>query len=357
SPYGLVPAALKGISAHHLLRRAAETAKLCRRNSKLDSNPGAYLGAILGTLAKKGRDKLTLILSSRLRCFGLWLEQLIAESTGKEGQGILPVEGERVGGPEVYGDDRFIVVIKEKGGRVPQAAIGRLERAGFPVLSVTIPGFYHLGGQFFLWELATAIAAFFFGINPFDQPDVDSAKKRTQEFLKFYREKGVLPQEIPGFIQKEFALYTDIEGRSPQDCFKSFLSQAKPGDYVALQAFLDDNRETGAALQALRHEVQTRTRLATTLGYGPRFLHSTGQLHKGGRGNGLFIQITADDKKDAAIPGEPGQAASELTFGVLKAAQALGDFAALKAAGRRVIRFHLRSGTAAGLQRIGAFLD
>jgi len=352
SPFCLVPAALMGIGVERLLRAAATMATQCRREPDLMANPGALLGTILGVLNEKGRDKLTLLLSPRLRSFGLWLEQLIAESTGKEGKGILPVNGEGAGLIEAYGNDRFFIRIKERGGTAGDAAARHLEAAGFPILSLVIPSSTSLGSQFFIWEFATAVAGFFLGVNPFDQPDVDSAKKKTQEFVRFYLEHGSLPKDEPQHRKYGISLYSDVGAPSFVRTLEKFLSSAAPGDYLAIQAFLAPTRETDALLQQLRLRLRDRTRLATTVGYGPRFLHSTGQLHKGDRGNGLFIQFTADDRRDAAIPDSPGDPGSSLSFGLLKAAQARGDFETLRARGRRIVRLHLGKDAADGLKRL-----
>jgi glucose-6-phosphate isomerase len=355
SPFGLVPAALMGIDAGKLLKTAASMSAVCRREPDLMANPGALLGTVLGVLAERGRDKLTLLLSPRLRSFGLWLEQLIAESTGKEGKGILPVEGEVPGPAEAYGTDRLFVRLKEKEETDGDASARRLEAAGFPLLRLVVRGPASLGGQFFLWEFATAVAGSILGINPFNQPDVDSAKKKTQEFVRFYLEHGTLPEEKPHYRKNGLQLYSDISAPSFGRALERFLSAAAPGDYLAIQAFLAPARKTDALLQKLRRRLRDRTRLATTLGYGPRFLHSTGQLHKGDRGNGLFIQITADDRGDAAIPDSPGDPGSSLSFGLLKAAQARGDFETLRARGRRIIRLHLEKDAAGGLERLLSF--
>ena len=355
SPFCLVPAALMGIRPESLLSLAARMSDSCRREPDLLANPGAFLGTVLGILARTGRDKLTLLLSPGLKSFGLWLEQLIAESTGKEGKGILPVEGEQVGSVADYGDDRLFVRIKEKGEAGGNAAARRIEKAGFPLLTLTLPGKFHLGAQFFLWEFATAVAGRLLGINPFDQPNVELSKKRTREFLAYHREHGSFPQEKPHFRKVGMAVYSDIEARSPEDCLKKFISLAGPGDYVAIEAFIAPTRKTDVALNKLRLELRRRTGLATTVGYGPRFLHSTGQLHKGDRGNGLFIQITAEDEHDAPIPDAPGSAASSVSFGLLKAAQARGDYEALRSLGRRIIRFHLGKDVPGGLDKILSF--
>jgi transaldolase/glucose-6-phosphate isomerase len=352
SPFCLMPAALKGIRVDSLVATAAKMSDLCRCEPDLMANPGAFLGTILGVLAERGRDKLTLLLPPGLRSFGLWLEQLIAESTGKEGKGILPVAGEKIGPVEGYGDDRLFVRIKEKGETKDDAAARRLEKAGFPLLTLTFPSLSHLGGQFFLWEFATAVAGRFLGINPFDQPNVEAAKKKAREFLEYYREHGVLPGEKPRFRSGGICIFTDIEAGSLKGCLKAFLGAARPGDYLAIQAFIAPTRKTDAALNKLRLRLRDRTGLATTVGYGPRFLHSTGQLHKGDRGNGLFIQVTAEDGRDAPIPDSPGSTEASVSFGLLKAAQARGDFEALRSLGRRIIRFHLGKDVPAGLDEL-----
>jgi len=355
SPFCLMPAALKGIRIESLVATAVKMSDGCRREPDLMANPGAFLGVLLGVLAGRGRDKLTLLLSPGIRSFGFWLEQLLAESTGKDGKGILPVDGERIGPSNVYGDDRFFVRINEKGETKGDAAARRLEKAGFPLLTLTLPNLSHLGGQFFLWEFATAVAGRFLGINPFDQPNVEAAKMKAREFIEYYREHGVLPREKPRFRRAGISVFSAIEAPSLQVCLEKFLASAKPGDYLAVQAFLAPTRKTDIALNKLRLRLRDRTKLAATVGYGPRFLHSTGQLHKGDRGNGLFIQITADDERDAAIPDSPGSAASSISFGLLKAAQARGDFEALRSLGRRIIRFHLGKDVAAGLEQLLAF--
>ncbi len=355
SPFCLMPAALEGIRIESLVATAVRISESCRREPDLMANPGAFLGVLLGVLAVRGRDKLTLLLSPGLRSFGFWLEQLLAESTGKDGKGILPVDGERVGPSSVYGDDRFFVRIKGKGETKDNAAARRLEKAGFPLVTLTLPDLSHLGGQFFLWEFATAVAGRFLGINPFDQPNVEAAKKKAREFLEYHREHGVLPGEKPSFRRAGISVFSDIKAPTLQACLERFLSSAKLGDYLAIQAFVAPTRKTGAALNKLRLRLRDRTKLATTVGYGPRFLHSTGQLHKGDRGNGLFIQITADDGRDAPIPDSAGSANSSISFGLLKAAQARGDFEALRSLGRRIIRFHLGKDVPCGLDEILSF--
>ncbi len=337
SHFGLVPAVLVGIDLRLLLERAQVMAAECRQ---ADDNPGLILGAVLGVLAQAGRDKVTFAISPAIASFGDWVEQLIAESTGKEGVGILPVVGEPLGAPEVYGDDRLFVHLKLADDATHDTALQALEAAGHPVVRLALRDLYDLGGQFFLWEFATAVAGHLLGINPFDQPDVESAKALARQMMAEYKEKGTLPAVESAPLNAA--------------ALNGFLAQGRPGDYIALQAYLQPTPETDAALAALRLRLRDRYRLATTVGYGPRFLHSTGQLHKGDGGNGLFIQFTADDAQDVAIPDEAGTPQSSITFGVLKAAQALGDRQALLDAGRRVIRFHLGRDVVGGLRRLAA---
>ncbi len=338
SYFGLVPAALIGVDLQTLLNRATTmmcNCEGCNRPMNGDNN-GARLGAIMGELAKAGRDKITLVTSPAIAGFGDWVEQLIAESTGKEGKGILPVVGEPLGPPEVYGDDRFFVYLRLDGDDGQDAAVQALEDGGHPVVRLHLRDLCDLGGQFFLWEIATAVAGQRLGINPFDQPNVEAAKVLARQMVAEYMQKGALPEGEAAPLTAE--------------ALNEFLAQARQGDYVTLQAYVQPTAETDAALLALRTRLRDRFRLATTVGYGPRFLHSTGQLHKGDGGNGLFIQFTADDPRDAPIPDEAGSPDSTMTFGVLKAAQALGDYQALRDAGRRVIRFHLGDDVVGGLE-------
>jgi glucose-6-phosphate isomerase len=339
SYFGLVPAAVIGLDLETTLNRALTAAASCKGYDC--KQEGILLGVAMGELAKAGRDKLTLIVSPALASFGDWVEQLIAESTGKEGKGILPVVGEPVGPPEVYGDDRTFVYLRLDGDKAQDAAVQALQDAGYPVIRLRIRDLYDLGEQFFLWEMATAVASHLLGINPFNQPNVEAAKVLAREMIAEYTARGQLPA---------------AKSAPPTaDALLKFLDRAESGDYIALQAYVQPDAETDAALLALRTQLRDRYRLATTAGYGPRFLHSTGQVHKGDAGNGLFIQFTAADSRDAPIPDRAGSPDSSLSFGVLKAAQALGDQQALLDAGRRVIRLHLGTdvtGALAGLSEI-----
>jgi len=341
SPFGLVPAALIGMDIRRMLQRALEGSADCAPSVEEGQNPGAWLGTILGALAKRGRDKLTLLISPPIVSLGNWLEQLIAESTGKEGRGILPVVGEPLGSPDAYGRDRLFVALQLAEDETHGAALAAWEAAGHPVVRLSLRDYYDLGKQMFLWEMSTAVAGYHLGINPFDQPNVESTKQRAREMVQAYIETGALPSIASAPLDAATLL--------------GFLAQAQPGDYVALQAYVPQTVEVDKALQTLRMRLRDRLRLAVTVGYGPRFLHSTGQLHKGDAGNGLFIQFTADDARDAPIPDEAGSPASSITFGVLKAAQALGDYQALLEAGRRVIRFHLGNDVLGGLKHLADF--
>ena len=314
-------------------------------------NNGAWLGAVLGELTRAGRDKVTFVISPQLASFGDWVEQLIAESTGKNGTGILPVVGEPLGAPDVYGDDRVFIHLRLDGDDTHDAAVHTLQDAGQPVVRFHLRDLYDLGEHFFLWEMATAVACYRLGtpalatvrsagasVNPFDQPDVEAAKVLARQAVAAYRETGQLPEDEPAPLTTA--------------ALAAFLAQAQPGDYVALQAFVQPQPETDTVLHALRTRIRNTRTLATTVGYGPRFLHSTGQLHKGDRGNGLFIQFTSDPLRDVAIPDEAGKPHSRMTFGTLKMAQALGDKQALLDNQRRVIRFHLGAEVATSLREL-----
>ncbi|UCG64490.1 MAG: bifunctional transaldolase/phosoglucose isomerase [Deltaproteobacteria bacterium] len=358
SYFGLVPAALIGVDIPTLLDRAMTA--VCNSEGcncpVADNNNGARLGVVLGELNKEGRDKVTLVTSPQIAGFADWVEQLIAESTGKEEKGILPVVGEPVGPPAVYGKDRVFVHVRLDGDETHDAAIAELERAELPVVRLFPRDRYDLGGQFFLWEMAIAVAGHCLGINPFDQPNVEAAKILAREITAEYKEKGSLPAETPSLEEDDIAVYGDVQGSTPEEALTTFIKQAKAGSYVALQAYIQPTVETSAALQNLRLRVRDRLRLATTVGYGPRFLHSTGQLHKGDAGNGLFIQFTDAEPRDASIPEQAGSPDSSISFGVLKAAQAMGDRKALLNRGRKIIRFHLGKNVVAGLKRFAGVL-
>jgi len=304
-------------------------------------NHGARLGAFLGRLAQIGRDKLTLVTSPSLQHFGDWVEQLIAESTGKEGKGILPVLHEAPGRPGVYGQDRLFVGLEAEGEPLRPSFLREIEEAGHPVEIFRLRGPDDLGGQFFLWMMATAVAGRFLGINPFDQPDVEAAKAAARDAMEAFRASGRLPEEEPALRFGGVEVYGQVKGKDTMSALEGFLEQLPQGGYIAIMAWLPPSDETDILLQMFRTRLRDRYRVPVTVGYGPRYLHSTGQLHKGDAGRGVFIQLTADSGEDVPIPDEPGSPAGSLTFGILEAAQAAGDRQALLSRGRRVIRLHL----------------
>jgi glucose-6-phosphate isomerase/transaldolase/glucose-6-phosphate isomerase len=335
SYFGLAPAALIGADIGELLGRARVMARLCGVEAPIEDNPGAWLGILAGCLARSGRDKLTILTSPALAGFGLWAEQLVAESTGKKGRGIIPIALEPVGPPESYGTDRFFIYLRLRGddAGASDAHAKALDEAGFPVLFTELKDASDLAGEFFRWEFAIALAGICLGINPFDQPNVEESKKNTAAVLRDYEKTRALPAPAD-------------EGSFPE-----LLQSARPGDYLALMAFADETPELQSAFAALRQRILTKRRLPTTLGYGPRFLHSTGQLHKGGPAAGLFVQFTCEAEADIPIPGAP------YGFAALSAAQALGDLQSLRMHQRRVIRIHARKGGADLAQRVRSLLD
>jgi len=355
SCFGLVPAALIGMDVGLLLERAAAVADFEFANKHEDMS-GSALGALLGEFAAQGRDKLTFVFSPQLAAFGDWVEQLLAESTGKEREGILPVVGEEIGPPAVYGGDRLFCSIRLAGDAAGEEQLNALAGAGHPVVGIELADPFDLGGQCFFWEMATAVAGWRLAINPFDQPDVEAAKILARKMIAEYREKGEMPAEKPSLKGAGLSIYGNVPAGKPEEALTAFLAQAKPGAYAALQAYLTPSPGMDEALQRLRMRIRDRFHLVTTVGYGPRFLHSTGQLHKGDAGRGLFIQLTADDPRDAPIPDELGRPESALTFGVLKQAQVFGDRQALLNAGRRAIRIHLHGDAAGGIARLTAAL-
>ncbi len=340
SHFGLVPAGLIGVDLDELLdraHRAAVNAHGC--NCAVDGdNNAAVLGTIIGVLGRQGRDKLTMIVSPALENFGDWAEQLVAESTGKNGKGILPVVGERLADPDSYGTDRLFVFIHLVGDQTHVAKVNRLIEAGHPVLTIRVDDRFDLGQQFFLWEMATAVVGYYLEIQPFDQPNVESAKVLARSTVQSYLETGTLPagDSIP----------------PSKAAINDFLTAANDGDYIAIQAYVNPDPEIQRQLQALRTELQLKYHLATTLGFGPRFLHSTGQLHKGDGGSGLFIQLVSSSSSDLGIPDEAGEQKSTMSFGILKQAQALGDLQALQKEGRRVISFDLGRDSSSSIQQL-----
>ncbi|MCD6286489.1 MAG: bifunctional transaldolase/phosoglucose isomerase, partial [Anaerolineae bacterium] len=329
SYFGLVPAGLLGVDLAEFLDRALGVR---------DGAVAVELGAIIGELAKTGRDKLTLVTSPQLANFGDWVEQLVAESTGKDGVGILPVVGEPLASPDLYGDDRLFVSLRIDGDTSDRAALDALAAAGHPVVEMTLRDRYDLGEQIYIWELATAVAGYRLGIQPFNQPNVEAAKVLARQMIAMYQEQGALPEAEQAPVTV--------------DVLNNFLAQVQPGDYLSMQAYVQPTEATTAALQALRLQLRERTKVATTVGYGPRYLHSTGQLHKGDGGGGLFIQFTSDVLEDVGIPDVAGETGGAMSFGVLIRAQALGEQQALLNNNRRVIHFHLGVDVVAGIRSL-----
>ncbi len=348
SYFGLVPAALLGIDVPKLLARALRMARACDSCVAADINPGLSLGAAIGELALKGRDKLTFVVSKEASTLGLWLEQLVAESTGKEGKGILPVSDEPLLGPEDYGSDRFFAYIRLKGSSDTETEerIRGLSGAGHPVITVQMTDLLDIAQEFFRWEIATATAGAVIGINAFDQPNVQESKDNTNRFLAGVRSTGKLPEERPSLQDGTIRVYGDATGKTLVEVLKSFFASSKPGDYVPFMAYVPEGGDVDSHAASMRAAIQHGLHLATTFGYGPRFLHSTGQYHKGGPNTGLFVQLTSEDTVDAPLPGQP------FGFSVFKKAQALGDLEALRKHGRRVIRIDLGKDLAGGLERL-----
>ncbi|GAB3835682.1 glucose-6-phosphate isomerase [Hymenobacter jeollabukensis] len=351
SYFGLVPAALYGIDIEELLRRAVGMMAANGASGDVAHNPGLELGVTLGVLAQQGRDKLTLITPPSLSDLGLWLEQLIAESTGKHGVGILPVAGEPLADASLYGSDRVFVYVGYEGqpDEENQEQLQALQAAGHPVISILMHDALDLGQEFFRWEVATAVASAVLEINPFDQPNVQAAKTATDKLMKEVAEKGSLPQEEKTLAADGLSYYGGSAATDAKALLSSFF-QAQPGDYVSIQAYLTETPELNAAIAELRATLQQRLHAATTFGYGPRFLHSTGQYHKGGPNTGLFLQLTADNNPDLPLPGR------SYTFGTLKNAQAQGDLEALRSYDRRTLRVDLGANALEGVKKLTAAL-
>ena len=345
SDFGLVPAAVMGLDIETLLAAAQRMVRSCSRHVPPAENAGVVLGMAMGLAARAGRDKLTIFASPALASFGAWLEQLLAESTGKQGRGIIPVDAEPPGAPELYGDDRFFVALQLAGERVPDTS--ELERAGHPVVRIDVTDRNHIAQEFFRWEIATAVAGAIIGINPFDQPDVEASKVKTRELTRAYEQQGELPQEEPLLDERGIKLFGQLTQRGTlADALAAHLGRLQRGDYFALLAYLERSPRNRDALQEIRRMVRDAKRVATCLGFGPRFLHSTGQAYKGGPNSGVFLQVTCDDAADLAVPGH------KYSFGIVKAAQARGDFEVLAERGRRALRVHLGADVQAGLQAL-----
>jgi len=359
SNFGIVPGAVMGIDSKKFLERTEEMVQACASCVPVEENPGVVLGLILGCAAKAGRDKVTIITSLGIHDLGAWLEQLIAESTGKQGKGIIPVDREAIGASEVYGNDRVFAYLRleSEPDKEQDAKVSALEKAGHPVVRISLTDTYDLGQEFFRWEIATAVAGSIIGINPFNQPDVEASKIVTRNLTNEYEKNGSLPSEKPILDDKGAKLFTDDRNaaelakaagfeKSLVAYLKAHLSRIKAGDYFALLAYVQMNEEHEKQLQAIRYAVRDKKHVATCLGFGPRFLHSTGQAYKGGPNSGVFLQLTCDDAKDLPVPGQ------KYTFGIVKAAQARGDFQVLAERGRRALRVHLGADLAAGLRTL-----
>jgi transaldolase / glucose-6-phosphate isomerase len=343
SLFGLVPAAVIGIDIDLLLRRAADMRRNCAAGVPGDINCGLALGTVMGTLHDADRDKVTILAPRSVEAFSLWAEQLIAESTGKEGKGIIPIGDEPVGEPGVYSDDRLFVALRIGDDAAFDRSVDALRKAGHPVVAFDLEDKYDLAAEFFRWEFATAVAGAHLGIDPFDEPNVKESKDNTQAVLQQYETTGALPDEQAAVSDRALRVYGDVKGNSASGALAAHLDSANPGDYVALMAYVTPDDANRGSLQRLRVAIRDSRRIATTLGFGPRFLHSTGQLHKGGPNTGVYIQITADDGTDVPIPGR------KFTFSILKRAQAAGDLQSLRNHGRRVIRVHIAGDLDAGL--------
>ena len=351
SYFGLVPAALIGLDVGRLLEHARHVASVCGSAVKAHENPAVKLGAALGEAALAGRDKMTVVTSPALAAFGTWLEQLVAESTGKEGVGIVPIDGEAVGAPELYGDDRIFVYLRLSGEHDARhrEELHALSGAGHPVISLALSDIWDLGGEFLRWEIATAATGAVLGIDPFDQPNVQESKDLTRRLLTAFVADGRLPEAPPTVDGAPFSVF--IGDEAAQGALRRLFGNLAAGDYFALQAYLPPSEAVSRILQAVRMTVRDRFKVATTVGYGPRYLHSTGQLHKGGRPAGVFLQLTCGEPDgDLEIPGQP------YSFGVLKRAQARGDLEALRRRGLRVLHIDLGKDPLPGVTALGGAL-
>jgi transaldolase / glucose-6-phosphate isomerase len=359
SNFGMIPAALMGLDVLKFLSHAQASVQACRPDKAVEGNPGVMLGAVLGTAARNGRDKVTLIASPGIADLGAWLEQLLAESTGKQGKGIIPVDREEIGPPAVYGSDRVFAYLRldPAPDSRQDAKVAALEAAGHPVIRISLADTYELGAEFFRWEIATAVAGSIIGINAFNQPDVEASKVVTRKLTTEYEKTGALPAESPVLEDGGVKLFTDSKNadalaqsagsdKSLVGYLQAHLNRIAANDYFALLAYIEMNPAHQAALQEMRHALRDKKRVATCLGFGPRFLHSTGQAYKGGPNSGVFLQVTCDDAADLPVPGQ------KYTFGAVKAAQARGDFQVLAERGRRALRVHLGKDLAAGLENL-----
>lgn len=348
SLFGIVPAALIGIDVNRFLTDTEMMVEECKNN---ENNSAVELGVILSALANEGIDKVTFITSPGIKYFGAWVEQLVAESTGKNGKGILPVDLEEVLAPEFYSKDRLFVYLKMRNDSTYDLQINALKDADFPIIEIELNDIYDLGREYFRWEFATVIAGWALGIQPFDQPNVESAKVVAKKMMGKFKENGKLPELKPNFTEDGISVSGNIKSDNLKDSLNEFLQNIIEGkSYVAIHVYLKPERETTNQLQSIRTAIQKKYKVATIVGFGPRFLHSTGQLHKGDAGNGLFIQIIGDPKEDLPIPDVPQSDESSISFGVLIKAQAMGDRTALVENDRKVITIDLGNDIAKGLE-------
>ncbi len=361
--FGMVPAALAGVDLQKILEKSDKIINETK-SKNISEDTSAQLGTILGLLANKGVDKVTFITPGKISSFGAWVEQLIAESTGKDGKGILPVDGESVVSPDYYSQDRLFVYIHLKNDNTDSEKVKAIENAGHPVVEILWDDLYDLGSEYFRWEFAIPIAGWIIGIQPFDQPNVEAAKVLAKKMVKEYQEKGKLPELKPALEENGIKVYGDIKAANLEDALKNFLDKFDAGkenfngrSYVTIQAYIKPEHDTTKALEKFRTVIQKKYKLATTLGYGPRFLHSTGQLHKGDAGHGLFIQFVSEIEKDLPVPDKAGEDKSSISFGTLKNAQALGDRQALLDNNRRVIQINLGKDVNKGLELLAKVLN
>jgi transaldolase/glucose-6-phosphate isomerase len=364
SPFGLVPAATAGIDIRTLIKHTLSMVRSCGPDVPPQENPGVQLGLAMGLAGLEGRDKVTILSSQKIADFGAWTEQLIAESTGKEGKGLVPIAGEPLGDPALYGNDRFFIDIRTEGENdaAHDDRLAALEKAGHPVARIVMKSIDHIGQEFFRFEMATAVAGSVLGINPFNQPDVEAAKIKTRELTAAFEKSGRLPAEEPVMSSAQADLYTDDKNAAALrklgadgdlgSWLKAHLARIHADDYVALLAYIERDAAHIEDLQRMRLEIRDEHHVATCAEFGPRFLHSTGQAYKGGPDSGVFLQITSDDARDLAVPGQ------KASFGVIKAAQARGDFDVLTERGRRALRVHLKGDLETGLKMLdGAITD
>ena len=359
SPFGLVPAAAAGIDLRTVLKHTLSMVRSCGPDVPPHENPGVQLGLAMGLAGLEGRDKVTISSSRKIADFGAWAEQLIAESTGKDGKGLVPINGETLGDPALYGNDRFFIDLRteDENDAAHDEKLTALEKAGHPVVRIVLKSIDHIGQEFFRFELATAVAGAVIGINPFNQPDVEAAKIKTRELTAAFEKSGKLPAEKPVMSSAEADIYTDAKNAADLrkagadgdlgSWLKAHLGRSHAGDYVALLAYIERDAAHIDNLQSMRLAVRDKRRVATCAEFGPRFLHSTGQAYKGGPNSGVFLQITSDDAKDLPVPGQ------KASFGIIKAAQGRGDFDVLTERGRRALHVHLKGDLKSGLKMLG----